>query len=160
MSTERPQRCRQLSPITTERLPNINSPTFHTKPKKETIKPRQGHCVTNGSIMLIDPPVSPPPFPVGPAAQCWDLCLQEKDQYQPLCFDVHIFHFQMINVEINSDFFLFPLQSSKCQEDGAGQVLTLIREISIEISANKKTGDISECTEQQGLFYTALLPLV
>lgn len=43
-------------------------------------KPGQGRCAANGSIALIDPPVSPTRLPVGPAARCRDLSLQEDDQ--------------------------------------------------------------------------------
>lgn len=85
------------------------------------MKPRQGHSVTNGSIILIDPAVSPPLFPVGPAIQCWDLRLQENDQYQPLfcALEVHVFSFSN-NQCWDKLLFLFLLQSSKCQEDRLG----------------------------------------
>lgn len=85
MSTERPQRYHQPPAVTAAQLPDINSPAFQTMLQKP-IKPRQGHCVTNGSIILIDPPVSPPLFSAGPTVQYRDLSPQENDQCQPLSF--------------------------------------------------------------------------
>lgn len=80
-------------------------------PSKKTTEPGQGRRAANGSIALIDPPVSPPLLPVGPAARCRDLSLQEDDQYRPLrpaaTAAAAIIHFEAINAGIKSGLFIF-----------------------------------------------------
>lgn len=76
-------------------------------PSKKTTEPGRA----NGSIALIDPPVSPPLLPVGPAARCWDLSLQKDDQYRPLrpaaTAAPAIIHFEAINAGIKPGLFIF-----------------------------------------------------
>lgn len=74
---------------------------------RKTTKPGQGRCAANGSIVLIDPPISPPRLPVGPAARCRDPSLQQEDQYRPLRpAAAAIIHFEAIDAEIKSDLFI------------------------------------------------------